>query len=395
MNAVFQYPWDAAETIAEMLRSPSQFAPQPNPDWAFSAVELRHALSVAFFASLLQEEGRPTRVSIALTRGKAPPDSLIFESRIPFSAQAIRKLAPAANPLNTDILVSPYNSELSIIGLTSPLFGDRIMGISVNRGHLRIYSPNPGVLHLERNGIRLLHFEYGHLTLHKDKLSMTLSDVPFDMIKQCLEKLTPDAHLLTKSLLSISKKMVNYGHGGTILLASSSSVSDLLTKGSGYAIKSSDSRIFSDRFAVWKTLCPYGIITPAQDNKNNDLALRAFEELSQASNFLAHLTQIDGAVILSENMEILHIGGMVQAETGSTSKAQVLNLIDGTISEGLEGVGARHRAAVRFCASIKQNAIGFVASQDGTLSIVISNRRSEEESNGLVVLRYVDLKTVL
>ena len=209
---------------------------------------------------------------------------------------------------------------------------------------------------------------------------------PGEMVVKTLERFSPEPIVFAAVLLSAAQKMVEGGHGGTILVASSGTYATDLVVGTGYTIEKPRGRMLADRVLTVKRLCPDGRVTQPEHGRINSNSLRAFEETSQAVSLLAKLTQIDGAVVITETMEIVRLGAMVKADIDIGSM-QVINLIDGSVVYGLTGVGARHQSAAKFCAAQKDNALGFVASQDGTLTIVIRNNVLGDDQ--LIVLRHV------
>ena len=99
----------------EVHESGSRSTPlSPSPQ-----TELASLLDVSFFATMLAEEGRPTRFAAAYRS----PDSLDgtparrLERPLPFTPESIRRLAPASDPELTCLGIWPTDGTLCVWGL--------------------------------------------------------------------------------------------------------------------------------------------------------------------------------------------------------------------------------------------------------------------------------------
>ncbi|MGO9952717.1 MAG: putative sensor domain DACNV-containing protein [Dissulfurispiraceae bacterium] len=95
------------------------------------------------------------------------------------------------------------------------------------------------------------------------------------------------------------------------------------------------------------------------------------EAIFGLAHFIAALSAIDGAVIMTKNQDLLGFGGVVSGnidEVGSITHALD---IEGRLTqqELSEEVGTRHRAAYRLCYEL-HDALVFVISQDGNAQLV-------------------------
>ena len=72
----------------------------PSP---ITSLQLRTLIEVSFWASLIQEEGKYHEFSLALCPQEFTTDSFIFESRVPFEAALLARLAPAFGPQENSI----------------------------------------------------------------------------------------------------------------------------------------------------------------------------------------------------------------------------------------------------------------------------------------------------
>jgi hypothetical protein len=106
------------------------------------------------------------------------------------------------------------------------------------------------------------------------------------------------------------------------------------------------------------------------NSKNDSIALLD-EAIFDVAHFIAALSAVDGAVVISKRQELLGFGGVISGDLDSVG--MVAHALD---TEGLrtepvlsEGVGTRHRAAYRLCQRLHE-AIAIVISQDESVQIV-------------------------
>jgi hypothetical protein len=96
--------------------------------WTPRIEDLREFVEVAFWASLCSNEGRPTRVRIALTPRHQVPDAFALASPVDYGEAQVAKLSHVV-PSYGSLLVSPQTDGLKIWGLSRTLPGGGIDGI--------------------------------------------------------------------------------------------------------------------------------------------------------------------------------------------------------------------------------------------------------------------------
>jgi Probable sensor domain DACNV/DisA bacterial checkpoint controller nucleotide-binding len=95
------------------------------------------------------------------------------------------------------------------------------------------------------------------------------------------------------------------------------------------------------------------------------------EAIFDLAHFIASLSAIDGAVVLTKRADLLGFGGVI---LGDIDKVQMVARALDTEGERIEmelseGVGTRHRAAYRLCHEL-HDALAIVISQDGNVRFV-------------------------
>jgi hypothetical protein len=104
---------------------------------------------------------------------------------------------------------------------------------------------------------------------------------------------------------------------------------------------------------------------------SNKTLLELDEALFECARFIANLAAVDGAVVLTKELELVGFGGVVR---GTFSKEDnIARAIDAEgeqrVYERPEGVGTRHLAAYHLCKEIP-DALAIVISQDGNASLI-------------------------
>jgi hypothetical protein len=236
------------------------------------------------------------------------------------------------------------------------------------------------VVQLVRPGtLRIRHIvDDFYLLAHGACVELLGSDQAWRLLRSMTRALSPayrdqDASPQALTLLRIALNMLRQGHGGAILMAC-------------------DERAFADlemRFCIElpRTLLLRQAVDEMLAVDSDAGALKgehaweatlnrrrqASERLFAVEEFIAHLTAVDGALLLRSDLELVAFGviiGLLEADIGEIA-VRVVNPVDETqelvAPLGRLDLGTRHRSAVRFC-FMNPGSFALVASQDGTLS---------------------------
>jgi hypothetical protein len=90
------------------------------------------------------------------------------------------------------------------------------------------------------------------------------------------------------------------------------------------------------------------------------------ERLRDCLHFMASLTAVDGALVVTDSQRVLGFGAEVVAQSPMLREILLAANAAGTETRRIpiESYGTRHRSAFRFCSSY-ENSLAFVISQDG------------------------------
>ena len=395
MASPMKYPRDAVKALFKSV------SPEVRESLSLTKVP-RHLIDelaeIAYHGSFLTEEGRPTRFQIAVIssdRVGTGEHALLEETTVlnldprPLSIKEIQRLAPAADFMTTLICVDAMRyipgvagRGLEIWGLVSPgKSSRRLMRLeSESAVHipkcLVMTSAAPGHLQLALNIRPLVSLRAGHLTV--------FPRAPQSLPDPILKRLQSGSSRIADSLISSlpagvdragSKENVRLKyvevfcrlltalsdtrHGLTMLFVPQTSIQSL-EKILSIKYKASSKRLsLLFREIVAQTL---------KDDGKDDVSLNLDTNLSEALAVVASSSGVDGALVLTDQFEVIGFGAEIRILLGDRS-LEFVNLSSGTSLKKLtrrsfSDFGTRHRSAARFCLA-SPDAVAFLVSHDG------------------------------
>jgi hypothetical protein len=403
------YPPDLARWVVEHW-------PEERP-LPISIDLLHEALATAFQASMMTEEGRPSRFRLLLTPFDALPEDgepnrgvlrLKFDHSRPLHSEELRRLAPST-PFDTSLIgAHEEDGALRIWGIAhsgpawlAPTWGGRDPGSNWTFDPI-IHVNGPGQIAVRRAGILVGAIERGALVdTTLDVFASTWLPALFTREREEVRarhgaaqasKATPTA--VEHSLVGrISQHMLRRfiqlvrgaQHGGLLLVQDAAAAGgagvDALRLKYHFEQDEPTRRYSALLLRLLETLAdstekPSIGWTDFVTSANKDL-----ERLEQAvfewSRVLANLASIDGAVVLDKRFALVGFGAEVSAELPSPTRVWRALDRDGTRREpaDIEAVGTRHRAAYRFV-NDHPGSLAIVVSHDGAVTFV-ANRDGE------------------
>lgn len=393
MNEGLKFPTDVAQLVDSNWDGSEKawWAPPPLPP----VTRLTHFLDTCFFATLQREEGRNTQFHLALMDETQIGQKWIYRySKFTFVHNLIRlkpprplavnelvRLAPACNPEKTIVLAQIRDSVFQIWGIVDvgwPSFGPHAThGLSVRGlapGEMEIYLHNRRLCLYKSGGI---HLERGGL-INDGRIYECLKETSFDLcrevrallnlpVNQPIHERHVDAIMYFRGLDRLIRSMQRLGHGGCILM-----VPDITfdCASANVAVKYTCA---DDRCAAWTALKGAGVNTAVEiDGHVQDPgeAREVEKGLAEALEALAHLSAVDGAVLMTKKFQLIGFGAVVGF---STDTYEVFCADDRrgceTKKVDVERYGTRHRSAFDFCYRCP-DAVAFVVSQDGGIKAV-------------------------
>ena len=378
---------------------------------AFEALE--ELLSICYQASLLTEELRPVTFRVMLLS----PDSMPLEDGPPrgyhrmcftqpraLNPHTLRKLSPAVEYSHSLLGVQLGEKGFEIWGIvqsgarwvTSVYTGRRPFKLLPST--LVISVTGPGSLNVSDGSMVLAKLASGQLSAPGPELlgSDWVQGV-FHSVRQELEELHISAcascppvsidPLITRyiaqgMLLRILQLLRTQGHGGTLIIVPPDMATELeqdnpfLSIGYRFLEEEPRRRYRTLLIKIMQRLAecfPEGsevgwdVYHTCEDQQLSELD----EALEEFSHLLASLGSVDGAVLLTQRMEILGFGVEIAGNLPPVSSIQLAKDVEGCRSEPVDtdSYGTRHRSAYRLCAQLPE-VLAFVLSQDGRIQLV-------------------------
>ena len=408
--------WDAGQAgFDSSTASPDdKFDQLPDP------ALLEGLISTCYQTSILFEEERPLRFRLILRDPEklaaedGPPDGLhrlIFSQPRSFNEYELRKLAPAVDYSRSLIGAKvDARGELQIWGLIH----SGLRWIQAIRGGGLEYAPLPGSLVLYVTGpgnivvckgsamIVMLNggkiFTPAKSVFDSRSLSDRLTEGYMELWNlheasrlkakghwALLERNFPNmiAQEVTKRIISTVR---NSHHGGTILSLSPKWASEACSENRYLNIKylfreeEPRNRFRTLLIKLMNTLAEsYGDLKEPDRTvgwkeyvaSKNDVLAQLDEAVLEYAHFIAGLTAVDGAVILSQKHELIGFGGVILESLNKVNLvARSLDSEgDRTVLEPVDGVGMRHRTVYHLCNEL-HDTMAMVISQDGDVDVV-------------------------
>jgi hypothetical protein len=285
-------------------------------------------------------------------------DRLIaFDYHLPYDIRELTKLAPAVGATGAALLVAPSErGELKIWGLRER-----------SRAPLSVRIIDPGsivVKFTETNVAAISRSEAIHI---RDPL-LTRSSVIWSRFgsKEEGEEYDQWRDPRINAILETVKGMRSLGHGGTLVIVPTvSRWQDSVRQPVSYS-GSVPYSPFREPILKLKEMIGKQGHTWSEE-------MYWWTGVNEACRMLSHLTAVDGATLVTYDLDILGFGVKLQPAPNSVEPRRIFNVDpldhENWIAEvKLEQLGGtRHQSAARFVAD-QQDAIAFVVSQDGDVS---------------------------
>jgi hypothetical protein len=369
---------------------------------------LRELLEIAYLAAGIAEEGRyPSFNIVAMPEGDGNEHYNIhhrwpFDQSRMFSIGELRRLAPAVDVKKSAIWAQWDATNWRIAGLVdlgtswhrarigleyryhrpSCLFVqvDRPSRLRVYQGDFHVATLSDGIVE-GRAGFEM------HLFLHPPT-NAGLLQMDDDLVRPKVEE--PQEFVgfefiaLWNTYAAIANSISLDGHGGTLIITSSdgSPPTDVLNikyPQSSLVLRSSFVNFINARHVI-------GDLIAREENKEKVSAKQVslaqlkmdatYEELVEATRFVAHLARCDGAIVISQDLRFVGFGAEIRAEFKKGT--EVLDVVNEMQSKYrrlvIDEFGMRHRSAVKLASQAPSCRI-LVVSQDGPITGVWSDHR--------------------
>jgi hypothetical protein len=377
---------------------------------------LRKLFDIAYHASLLRDEDRQVTFRLIFEDpGLLPPDEgppsglmpLHLDRPRPFNEQEIRRLSMAALYFRSMIGVCrSLHQDLQIWGMVisgtrwlSSLAGGRYHG-APEPDSLVIHSLGPGrlTIHLGRNRIATLaggRIESRAFDLFDSKwLQGVFSQVRNSFLNEAFGESSEAKYvpvdvdfvrMMTYNIVLRTLSVVRNGrHGGTMVIIDPDDEAMLRTPEASLRFK----YLIGDcparrRYARMLTQAIIRLSKLASHHQRPNAGWSEYqtlldtelsdmdEALFDFAHFLADLMAVDGALVVTQALDLVGFGAELRFEATSMKSVRHALDLEGEIwaNEPLDNVGTRHRAVYRFCRGYPR-CLAIVVSQDGSVQFV-------------------------
>ncbi len=371
---------------------------------------LAQFLSAIYQGSLLREEGRPVECYVVLgtaaqlTGPAARPTGyyvMALGTPRPWNEQEIRRLSPAVARPSILLAVSQnQENDLILWGLvvtdvpwgTHP--GSPPAGAAEVPPLLVVHVQGPGTLACYCGTTRLLTLQAGRLDGHGFlQFPAAWSRGRFGEVGREYARLSGQPHLPTPAQAelfaylgqAVQRRAVGRvrasGHGGLLVFVAPQAVPELLAPGGllrpKYLVQElgAGARCGHIFLAIAQRLSALGDLSWAHYQQATDAPLRALATaVDHFADLLANLMAVDGALVLTKNLEIVGFGVEIRAPHVALDQVHRALDLEGEhlYAEPADQGGTRHRAAYRLCLAAPE-CLAVAISQDGGVQLVHQN----------------------
>jgi hypothetical protein len=306
-------------------------------------------VDAAFWASLRREEGFIPKISLAFVSPQEAGSALLFERPLPLDPGILTKVAPAVERPGIHLGVSAGPHGLAVWGATR----------SIPSLCFVVEVAAPGLIVIKHHSSETTGKFVNVAVLEGDQVKIVderaaIPDCPA-LLTALLGSDSPASWVHSVNVLvQLAVSMRSHGRGGSLLVVPA--LSDAWRESIVSPIPYAVSPPFSDLAELAR----------ATDSDSGTL-LRTVDAV-------AGLTAVDGAVVLTDQYEVLGFGAKITRRRGHPLVEQVI------VTEPIEGGhailvnpeklgGTRHLSAAQFVLD-QQDCAALVASQDGRFTVV-------------------------
>jgi DNA integrity scanning protein DisA with diadenylate cyclase activity len=381
---------------------------------------LEHLISVCYQASLLREEGRPVRFRVIfLPPDRFPPDlgppvglhRLLFRDKLPFTERELRKLSPSVDFYGSLIgLWHDGKNGLSIWGIvhSGPRWTQSLYGggkeFQPLPDSLVINVTNPGRITVCNGSIEIATLNSGEIvsssmavfdSMWVRSVFVSFADEELALHREARKKaekswaaIDPEffGTIKKQAFMRIIGRVRSNRHGGTLILIPDELKEKFLSENPYIKLKyrfldEEPRRRFRTLIVKMADALAEFYGSPENPGKEvgwvqyltskNQTLSRLDESVFEWAHLVAGITQVDGAVVITQRLELIGFGAEISGKLERVDKvAQALDPEGFEIREEQTGcVGTRHHSAYSLC-NVLHDVAAVVVSQDGTAQLV-------------------------
>ena len=368
MGVAFQFPREFVPQVVAVcadLLSKAPGAYIPNTE------ELTTVLHAALWASIQRDEDRGAVFSISISPKDSSSRVLALKNPIELSAESLLKFAVATIAEESAVHVGTEDGQLQIFGVDTLLGTNSPVWIEVRGPAMLVVKAgrrSGSVAVIAGSVAALIDREY----YRRYQFVSDEGQFGFDLQRD-------REHRITR----VVQSMVNYGHGGTILLVPDETSVSSLPLDLLYPLDGAFPGLRRVDDGVKSSMSALAIVGRSEQELRE--AHGEFHSMSllrdRYAAAVAKTTSVDGATLLTHDGSLLGFGAKIRTSNKELFVQRTRPIVgEPTWTDAVgEFGGTRHQSAARFVAEAPADAVWYavVASQDGRLSIV-----SRDEQGG-------------
>lgn len=319
--------------------------------------EIEAIIDVAFWASLLREEGRSPKISLAYLPPAQAEQPMQFERWLPLTPAILTKLAPAVERPGIHLGVWCEDDTLYVWGATRTIPGLCFVLEVVEPGLLVVkhrrtagYGKFANVAVLRGEQVKMVEGNGATLSDSSDLLAAMLG---FTSASAASRDQSADV------LIQLAVSMRDHGRGGSLLVVPAGTQTW------------QQSIIYPIPYVVEPAF--NGLAQLVQQGTEERSTSQWQGDLHRAIYGIAGLTAVDGATIISDRYEVLAFGAKIGRPEGNSPVMQMVTTepVAGgraAVIHPAQSGGTRHLSAAQFVHD-QHDALALVASQDGRFTV--------------------------
>jgi hypothetical protein len=366
----------------------------------FTARHLSTLLNVSFWTSFKKEEGRAVTIAVKYVPPEEAYRPFLLKQAIPYTEENILRMSPVLQGAHVDLGVyRDHNDQLMIWGFDTGEFS------LTARPNLSMHSLEPGLIRLAFADVNIIFTGTRIVCVDKNFL-----------YSNALAMLVGPTNL-GPDIKEIITEMSAHRNGGTLLIVPehdgwSRSIKEPILYASDPPFdKAKISRELLNSLADYRAryhheygrllrleerhIREHGTQAERLDIHHHQLLVghrqRFDEALVRSLKLTSHLTAVDGAVIVNDDLKVLAFGAKIKPLDTRQSPETLFVSESSTGSVPLEVSllefgGTRHQSAAQFVFDQRQS-VAFVASQDGIITLLTWH----EGVGSVAAVRHIEL----
>lgn len=340
---------------------------------------LSELIEIAFWASLEKEEDRSLKFSISyrcLINDET--DTLNFETYDfvfspfkPFDVKNIVKLAPAISNESSILVSADEHNELKITGISHYSFIP-----------LEISVLDPGKLLIKYNYQNIAVISGSEVAFIRYSFEIQTSSIWLKLFPSKDEKSLISNDVRYSVIVNTLSEMRKLGHGGILIIVP---CNKKYKKSIEHPIPYCNNELFK-----------YGseMINQVNNKKKENENYYGYE-IRDLSKYYAQLTSVDGAALLTTNLDLIGFGAIIKKSKKPLPTIYELDALDHTewftsVKELKYFGNTRHLSAARFAIN-QPDSVVFVVSQDGRVTAFSMQKDKENGSSALYAYSKLEL----